>query len=231
MANYDTSKLVKLEGLKALAERVNSDFVKNDDFDEVSGKVDSIETNVTQLHGQVSELEEVADTYAIKTEVETTYATKSEVEETYLTQTDAADTYATQESIKTQISSVYKPGGSKDSVESLGTPSESNLGYVYNMTKEFTITNNFVEYDADKEKKYSAGTNVVVIDVGDGKPEYKFDVLAGFVDLTDYATTENVRTIVDNKLDDYYDSDTIDDMIATDNDVDEMLNDVLGSTD
>ena len=42
---------------------------------------------------------------------------------------------------------------------------------------------------------YPAGTNVVVVNVG--PDTYKFDVIAGFVDLTAYAKTADQKTITD----------------------------------
>ena len=55
------------------------------------------------------------------------------------------------------------------------------VGYVYNMSEEFTTTADFVE---GAGKKYPAGTNVAICDIGTAEtPSYKFDVLAGFIDV------------------------------------------------
>jgi hypothetical protein len=55
------------------------------------------------------------------------------------------------------------------------------VGYVYNMSEEFTTTADFVE---GAGKKYPAGTNVAICDIGTAQaPSYKFDVLAGFIDV------------------------------------------------
>lgn len=55
------------------------------------------------------------------------------------------------------------------------------VGYVYNMSEDFTTTADFVE---GAGKKYSAGTNVVICDVGEAlSPSYKFDVIGNFVDV------------------------------------------------
>lgn len=95
-----------------------------------------------------------------------------------------------QDAINASISTVYKAGGSKSSrqITSAGTAAvilvESNLGYVYNITDDFTTTDNFVEGAGNT---YTAGTNVVVVNAGtDASPVYKFDVLSSFINLSGY---------------------------------------------
>lgn len=87
--------------------------------------------------------------------------------------------------IASQISRVYKPAGSYDfaAFQQEVEATESNLGNVYNITDSFTTTSYFVEGSG---KVYPAGTNVVVVEVSSGV--YKFDVLSGAVDLTNYYT-------------------------------------------
>lgn len=92
--------------------------------------------------------------------------------------------------INAKVSSVYKPGGSI-AFASLPELSASVLGMVYNVTDAFTATADFVDGSG---KKYPAGTNVVVVDAGSGS--YKFDVLAGFVDLSGYATTSAMNSAI-----------------------------------
>lgn len=92
----------------------------------------------------------------------------------------------TKDEINAKISSVYKPAGSVAFAE-LPSLSESILGNVYNVTDAFTTTANFVEGAGNK---YPKGTNVVVVKVGDA---YKYDVLAGFVDLSGYVERKQVR--------------------------------------
>lgn len=92
--------------------------------------------------------------------------------------------------INAKVSSVYKPGGSI-AFASLPELSASVLGMVYNVTDAFTTTTDFVDGSG---KKYPAGTNVVVVDAGSGS--YKFDVLAGFVDLSGYATTSAMNSAI-----------------------------------
>ena len=96
----------------------------------------------------------------------------------------------TKTEIDGMISSVYKPAGSV-AFASLPALSDNVLGNVYNVTDAFTTTTDFVE---GAGKSYPAGTNVVVVNTGTtASPTYKFDVLAGFVDLSGYVPTS--RTV------------------------------------
>lgn len=99
-----------------------------------------------------------------------------------------------------KISSTYKPAGSS-TFANLPTPSASVLGNVYNVTDAFTTTDKFVEGAGNK---YSAGTNVVVVNTTGST--YKFDVLAGFVDLSDYAKTADFVELTNNEVQAIWDS-------------------------
>lgn len=95
----------------------------------------------------------------------------------------------TDEQIKNKVSSVYKPAGST-TFELLPATSVDLVGNVYNITNEFTTDKKFISGEVGK--KYPAGTNVVCIAVtgGEPDPDYKYDVLSGVVDLSNYATQE-----------------------------------------
>lgn len=99
----------------------------------------------------------------------------------------------TKDEINAKISAVYKPAGSVVFAE-LPSLSESILGNVYNVTDAFTTTANFVEGAGNK---YPKGTNVVVVKVGDA---YKYDVLAGFVDLSGYVEKEAGKGLSDENF-------------------------------
>lgn len=99
----------------------------------------------------------------------------------------------TKDEINAKISAVYKPAGSVAFAE-LPSLSESILGNVYNVTDAFTTTANFVEGAGNK---YPKGTNVVVVKVGDA---YKYDVLAGFVDLSGYVEKEAGKGLSDENF-------------------------------
>lgn len=65
---------------------------------------------------------------------------------------------------------------------------------MYNVTDAFTTTANFVEGAGNK---YPKGTNVVVVKVGDA---FKYDVLAGFVDLSGYVEKESGKGLSDENF-------------------------------
>ena len=100
---------------------------------------------------------------------------------------DLADNYDTStevdQKIAAKISSTYKAAGSV-AFAALPALSAAIEGNVYNISDEFTTTEDFVEAAGTK---YPAGTNIVCIKVGEA---YKWDVLAGFVDLSAYETAD-----------------------------------------
>lgn len=96
--------------------------------------------------------------------------------------------------ISSAISSTYKPSGSI-AFANLPTLGESVLGNVYNITDAFTTTADFVE---GANKSHPAGTNVAVVKVGN---DYKFDVMAGFVDLSGYVETTDLVAITNAEID------------------------------
>lgn len=108
--------------------------------------------------------------------------------------TDAMTAEQITNAISGAVSSVYKPGGSA-AFDSLPELSAANLGKVVNVTDDFTTTADFVE---GAGKKHSAGTNVAIVEAGTTResPEYKYDVLAGFVDLSGYSTTERLNAAI-----------------------------------
>ena len=100
-------------------------------------------------------------------------------------------------SINAKLSSTYKAGGSVD-FEDLPELTESNLGLVVNVTGGFTTTGSFVE---GAGRHYPAGTNVAVVVSGE---EYKYDVLAGFVDLSGCVEKEDGKGLSSNDFTDEY---------------------------
>lgn len=86
--------------------------------------------------------------------------------------------------IAAQVASAYKAAGSVN-FASLPALSATEEGKVYNVTDAFSTTEDFIE---GAGKSYPAGTNVVCIDTGD--ETFKWDVLAGMVDLSAYDTAE-----------------------------------------
>ena len=96
-----------------------------------------------------------------------------------------------QAAISSAITGVYTPKGSI-AFASLPTAAAGNKGWVYNITDAFTTTAAFVE---GAGHAYGAGTNVVCVDAGSGS--YKWDVLAGTIDLTEL-TADEVQKLWDS---------------------------------
>ncbi len=95
--------------------------------------------------------------------------------------------------IGAKVASAYKAGGSV-TFASLPELTEANLGLVVNVTDKFTTTDSFLE---GAGAKHPAGTNVVVAKSGE---EYKYDVLAGFVDLTGYVQASDLEAVTEAEI-------------------------------
>lgn len=98
-------------------------------------------------------------------------------------------TQAVMDAIAAQLSTTYKPAGST-TFANLPSLIADRLGYVYNVTDSFTTTANFVE---GAGKTYPAGTNVAIVDIGSST--YRYDVLAGFVDLSGYVQASQMAVL------------------------------------
>lgn len=111
--------------------------------------------------------------------------------------------------IAAAVSSTYKPAGSTTYV-GLPAPSATEEGKVYNISDAFVTDEDFVEGTGIS---YPAGTNVVCIEAT--TDVYKWDVLAGFVDLSSYATTSSVDSKLANKVDKVEGSSLVQDTLIT----------------
>lgn len=124
--------------------------------------------------------------------------------------------------VNAKVSSTYKAGGSTPFAD-LPELTEANLGLVVNVTDKFTTTDSFVE---GAGKRHPAGTNVAVVQSGE---EFKYDVLAGFVDLSGYMEKEEGKVLSAN---DYTDEDKakLDSLeFASDEEVTAMLAEVFSA--
>lgn len=98
-----------------------------------------------------------------------------------------------------KITAVYKPAGSVSTVNELGALTAANEGKVYNMLASFTTTSSFVE---GAGKDYPAGTDVAIINTASsGTAVYKYNVLAGIVDLSGYVKTSDLVAITNAEID------------------------------
>ena len=227
MEDNNLESLLKLKALKQAMERVNGKFSTKESVKELSEKVDEIVAD----GGEPNKIDE------IKVNGETQEISKDGTKSvnikvpTNVSDLDDYENYATVEFVNSKISSVYKPAGSVE-FNSLPTASETNSGYVYNITDEFTTDDKFVE--DEQGNTYPAGTNVVVVNIGDDTPDYKYDVLAGFIDLSDYAKSDEIveyedATTEKSGLMSKEDKKRFDKMvIAEDTEVDEMLDEIFG---
>ena len=101
--------------------------------------------------------------------------------------------YYTKTEVDEIVSRVYKPAGSCTFAQLPVTLTVSILGYVYDVTDQFTTDTRFAE---GAGHTYPAGTNVVVINTGDSTtPIYKFDTLPGFIDLSSFQLKMQVDTL------------------------------------
>ena len=97
--------------------------------------------------------------------------------------------------IDSKISSTYKAKGSV-AFANLPALQASNEGNVYNVSDGFTTTSDFVEGAGNT---YPAGTNVVIINTTG--TTYKYDVLSGFVDLSNYQLSSELVYITNAEID------------------------------
>jgi len=233
---YDNTHLVKLAALKALAEKVKSDYALKTELSALSDKVDNLVTaggepnklEGVKVNGTALAIAEKMVDILITTgsangtisvnKVDTAIkglaalAFKAKVSQTDLDEAlaavlagkaDAATTLAgygitdayTKDELNAKISAVYKPAGSVAFAD-LPELAEGVLGNVYNVTNAFTTTDSFVEGTGNK---YPKDTNVVVIKSGE---DYKFDVLAGFVDLSGKVDKEDGKGLSANDFTD-----------------------------
>ncbi len=170
------------------------------DLNDVAGQVEETNATVTSINSKVTK--NTTDITNLTTTVggNTTNITTNTQNITKNTQDIAANTTAisnlstsVEEQINTKIASAYKASGSVADVASLPAASATTLGNVYNMTADFTTTDAFID---GAGKKFTAGTNVAVVEIPGDPVTYGYDVLSGLVDLTAYSTTEQMNTAI-----------------------------------
>lgn len=85
--------------------------------------------------------------------------------------------------VQASVATVYRPKGSK-TIEELGALTGVQVGDVYNITDKGTINGT---------TQVNAGDNVAALTAGNGS-DVEWDVLAGTIDLTGYATSSSVNS-------------------------------------
>jgi len=109
----------------------------------------------------------------------------------------AASEKAVRDAINAAISSVYRVGGTKTVAELTSSLLvAANKGFVYNITDSGTTTSDFIE---GAGKPIRAGDNVGICAVtSGGTTTYKFDLLSGFVDLSNYVQKSSTAGLLKN---------------------------------
>ena len=125
-----------------------------------------------------------------------TTATSDMATKTWVGQQGYATTSNVNTLISAAVSGAYKAKGSSD-FASIPQLTSAAVGDVYNVTDAFTTTADFVE---GVGKSYGAGTNIVCVD-SDGEGTKKWDVLAGFVNLTEYVKSAELVAITSGEID------------------------------
>ena len=152
----------------------------------------------TSQEGILAEAQQVAisstDNTDIKTYVDNKVGAKADSTTLANEYRKIADSYNKTEvdqKISTAVSSVYRFKGSKTATE-LAQLTSAQVGDVYNITTQLTIS------EGGTNKVYPAGTNVVcVASFSSAQPisSGNWDALAGFIDLSPYATTTALNTV------------------------------------
>ena len=126
-----------------------------------------------------------------------TTATADMATKTWVGQQGYATTSNVNTLISAAVSGAYKAKGSS-AFAALPTLTTAAVGDVYNVSDAFNTTADFVE---GAGKSYGAGTNIVCVD-SDGAGTKKWDVLAGFVNLTEYVKGTDLVAITETEIDD-----------------------------
>lgn len=161
-----------------------SNFATEDYVDENGGKIDKIKVNnveqtITNKTVDITVPEDLSD----------------------LTNT-SADPYVKESEVDAKVVGALKPKGSV-AFANLPALTAANLNNMYNVTDAFTTTADFKE---GAGHAYPAGTNVAIINDGtDASPVYKYDAMAGVIDMSGYwskteltaITTAEIDTIID----------------------------------
>ena len=179
-------------------EDAGNTYVSTSDISDMTAKVEKASTDSTAAINTANEAKSAAETatstaVSANEKAEAATTTANEAKEAVETNTatvnaskETIDTVKAQmETLKMAVSSVYVPAGSVV-FEELPEANGENLGKVYNIINEFTTDNRFLEGEGVKT---AAGTNVVIVSLGDG---YGYDLLSVGASTRAIATPEQV---------------------------------------
>lgn len=191
----DLTKNAPMSAVKKLGDKVKALDTKVNDLVTSGGepnKINSISVNGTVLTPDSDKKVEISvPTKTSELTNDSNYQTDTEV----------------QAAIAAKLGSVYTPKGTVAFAD-LPALAAENVGNVYNISNAFVTTADFVE---GAGVSHGAGVNVAIVEVSEGV--YKYDALAGSVDLTNYYTKSE-----------------IDAMTATEQDVDDLLAEIFPTT-
>ena len=193
VGNANSGLVKDVKDLKTTVGDSNSGLVKKvADLEKATG---SGSGGLADLNTRLTTAEEEIDT--LQTNVATLQNDKANKSDVYTKSEvyNKNETYSKDE-VDGKLSSAYKAQGSKTASQLTSSLlAAANEGYVYNLSDKLEITEaNKSLFVENVKSSYPAGTNVVVVKVGSA---YKFDVIAGFVDLTEYAKTADQQVITD----------------------------------
>ena len=137
-----------------------------------------------------------AESLGLATPADITEATDDMATKTWVGEQGYATTSNVNTLISAAVSGAYKAKGSS-AFASLPTLTAVTVGDVYNVSDAFLTTADFVE---GAGQSYGAGTNIVCVD-SDGAGTKKWDVLAGFVNLTEYVKGTDLVAITNVEID------------------------------
>lgn len=157
----------------------------------------AITTETTRATGVENSLDtRISNEYTRATNAESTLSTNLQAETTRaMNAENALGTRVT--TLEATATRAYKAAGSVLFAD-LPALAESRQGFVYNIRDDFTTTSDFID---GAGKTFPAGTDVAIVAVEGTPVTYKYNVMSGFVDTsdfvknTDYATTSSAGIV------------------------------------
>lgn len=206
MANVDLTKLTKLEALKQLAERVNKDFATKDALKTVDGKVTKLDITVTGLQSDVTELQKAG--YQTASDVESAVTSGINTWAQQVTENETIDTF------KELVDYVAKHGGEVSKMLADILANKNDLAALKELVGELP------EDDLDAEDVVDYISKAIEKAISE-------------IDTSEFVNADDVDGAIDTKLKNYYTKNQIDEkyVIATNEEVDAVLNDVFNSED
>ena len=164
---------------------------------ELKGKLNGVETGAeVNVQANWTQSDNTKDDYIKNKPTLGTAAAKDSTNAVTANSTDLVESGAVKNAIDAAVASAYKPGGSKTCAELLpALLIEANKGFVYNMSDSGTTTEYFVE---GAGQPILAGQDVAIVDSGSGV--YKFNIMAGIIDLSGYMKTTDIHWMTNAEI-------------------------------